>query len=72
MVHCWKGKRDWLEENGQLGSDEWLETYECDSSCMLESGHEGPHEFVRDDDIGITFPAVPTEHDSTFRATRDE
>jgi hypothetical protein len=27
----------------------------CSSTCMLEDGHEGPHEWTRDDQIFIRF-----------------
>lgn len=45
-VHCWEGGPD--TEDG------------CPTTCMLLDGHEGPHEFTRDDQIGITFaPSEP-------------
>ena len=40
--HCWEDGP--LEEDG------------CSTTCMLERGHEGPHEWTRDDQIGIFFP----------------
>ena len=59
MTHCWKGYLDWLDECGLLGSEEWAAAYECDATCMLPDGHDGPHEFVRDDQIGIHFEESP-------------
>ncbi len=55
MVHCWADKME------VLGIEKFYETLEDDnpegigSTCMLEDGHEGPHKFVRDDLIGVTF-----------------
>lgn len=50
--HCWHDGPSLLE---------WIEagkdSYEyVGSTCMLERGHDGPHEFTPDDQIGITFP----------------
>jgi len=47
-VHCW--------EDGPQTEDG------CSTTCMLIGGHEGPHEWTRDDQIGISFapdPALP-------------
>ena len=41
VPHCW--------EDGPETDDG------CSTSCMLMYGHEGPHEWVRDDHITITF-----------------
>jgi hypothetical protein len=41
IVHCW--------EDGPRTADD------VGTSCMLEMGHEGPHVWVRDDDIIIRF-----------------
>lgn len=51
MTHCWKGN----DEDIEFGSDEWAEAFLNPATCMLEAGHEGPHEFVPDSEIGVTF-----------------
>jgi hypothetical protein len=52
-AHCWASKLETLEEY----SPEWMKIYDggVDSSCMLWNGHEGPHEFVPDNEIGVEF-----------------
>lgn len=46
IVHCWEGGPQ--TEDG------------CSTTCMLLDGHEEPHEWTRDDQIGVSFaPAVP-------------
>jgi hypothetical protein len=40
-VHCW--------EDGPRTHDG------CGSTCMKEHGHDGPHQFVRDDEIMVQF-----------------
>lgn len=47
--HCW--------ESGPETEDG------CSTTCMLEDGHEGPHEWTRDDHIGITFPPTTTSEE---------
>lgn len=56
MVHCWQGRRDTLEYASQEYFDE-IET--CGHTCLLENGHDGPHEWTRDDEIMVTFVAPP-------------
>lgn len=41
VVHCW--------EDGPLDEDG------CSTTCMLEDGHAGPHEWFRDDQIIVSF-----------------
>lgn len=55
--HCWKDYRTHLEEIGKEYSPEWAATYDegGNSTCMLEHGHEGEHEWTNDHDIVITF-----------------
>jgi hypothetical protein len=55
--HCWKDYRAYVEELYGWGSHEWHETFEPGKSgtCMLETGHLGPHEFIPDEDIIIDF-----------------
>lgn len=43
VLRCW--------EDGPRTDDE------CGTTCMLEARHDGPHEWTRDDDIGIRFPS---------------
>lgn len=42
VLHCW--------QDGPQTDDG------CSTTCMLEDGHEGEHEWMRDDQIGINFP----------------
>lgn len=44
VVHCWQQGPD--AEDG------------CGTTCMLLDGHEGDHEWMRDDQITITFPPL--------------
>ena len=41
IVHCWEGGPD--TDDG------------CGQTCMLLLGHDGPHEWTRDDQIGVSF-----------------
>lgn len=55
MVHCWASKCDvvgWEEFYSHLEEDN---PEGIDSTCLLEDGHEGPHEWVRDDRFGVEF-----------------
>lgn len=59
-LHCWKGKREYVEETKGWGSPEYWDTYSDegdnrDGTCMLEAGHGGEHDFTPDDKIGVTF-----------------
>ena len=48
VVHCW--------EDGPHTDDG------CGTTCMLLDGHTGPHEWSRDDEIGVSFaPALPSK-----------
>lgn len=42
VVHCWVDGLDHADG--------------CGTSCMLPEGHQGPHEWTRDDEIIVTFP----------------
>jgi hypothetical protein len=46
-VHCW--------HDGPAEADGMSTT------CMELDGHEGPHKFVRDDTITISFPPLPSQ-----------
>lgn len=53
MTHCWANYLDTLE----FGSDEWAHAMASGESatCLLPDGHEGPHLWVPDSDIRVTF-----------------
>ncbi len=53
--HCWLDYRTFLETNGQGGSQEWLDTWNKNKTCMAMDGHDGPHEWVDDSDIVVEF-----------------
>jgi hypothetical protein len=57
MVHCWQGKR----EHTEFGSQEWHDTFldDGDGTCMLDDGHDGPHEFTPDSQIIVQFLDAP-------------
>ncbi len=45
VVHCWESGPE--EPDG------------CSTTCMLQDGHDGDHEWVRDDHIAISFAPAP-------------
>ncbi len=47
ILHCW--------EDGPRTEDD------CGQTCMLEAGHDGPHEWTRDDGIELTFAPAPED-----------
>lgn len=50
------------EELHGFGSQEWADAYnEPHATCMLEDGHEGPHEWTLDNEIMISFPSKEKE-----------
>lgn len=56
MTHCWKDKREWIEEeHGSLSPEMMADLFQNTATCMLEDGHAGPHEWTPDNDITITF-----------------
>jgi hypothetical protein len=60
-LHCWKDHGEYLEETYGYDSDEYRITWSPNwhsGTCMLPDGHEGPHDFTDDREIGITFAAV--------------
>ena len=64
VLHCWKGKREHMEDVFGWGSPEYWATYSDDGdnrdgTCMLEAGHTTPHDFTPDDKIGVAL--VPHE-----------
>lgn len=45
LIHCWEdGPRVEVDADLDIGS-----------TCMLLSGHDGPHEFTPDNKIGVHF-----------------
>lgn len=57
-LHCWMGKSLHIEKTFGFHSEQHIETYMddfVDGTCMLEAGHDGPHEFTPDSQIGVTF-----------------
>jgi hypothetical protein len=57
-LHCWtEGPR----------SDEWTDS-EMTTTCMLEAGHAGEHQWTRDDRITIAF-AAPNAPSRTLHET---
>lgn len=57
-MHCWKDHAEHIEELFGFHSDEHIATYADgwqSGTCMLEDGHDGPHEFTPDTDIGVKF-----------------
>ena len=70
MRHCWADEGaslEWL-------SDAWLEYWtrreggQSGGTCLLEAGHDGPHAWMRDDEIVVEFSALPpSEQDAVGR-----
>jgi hypothetical protein len=55
-VHCWKDQLEHVSETHGFGSDEWAECQlGSGGTCLLEHGHDGPHEFTPDDQFGVSF-----------------
>ncbi len=50
IVHCW--------EDGPQTDDG------CSTTCMLLDGHDGPHEWSRDDGIVLSFASELSSKDS--------
>lgn len=44
MSHCWMGGRIRQDDGEEYGA-----------TCLLDDGHEGPHEWTPDKDIRIAF-----------------
>jgi hypothetical protein len=58
MPICFISKWDWAEATYGPDSPEYLAVTEedCPSTCVLPKGHDGPHEWTRDDEVVFTFP----------------
>lgn len=52
-THCWASKADWLAEKHGINSIEHLDAVCNPGFCLLESGHDGPHKWVPDNEIII-------------------
>ena len=60
ILHCWKDKREHMEERYGIGSPQWTATFsKGNGTCMRRAGHSGRHMFVSDEHIGVTFTAPP-------------
>ena len=56
ILHCWKDSVEHAEELFGYGSDRYWEVFSMRiGTCMLSAGHEGPHSFTPDDEIGVIF-----------------
>jgi len=57
VLHCWHdgpSLLEWIEANPDCDPNEYV-----GFTCMLERDHDGPHEWTRDDQIGVTFAPKP-------------
>ncbi|MDY0059811.1 MAG: hypothetical protein RBU45_08385 [Myxococcota bacterium] len=64
-LHCWQDRLDWVWQKGaKLGSPEYLDAIEHPATCMLPAGHEGPHEWMPDEEIVIEVPLLDHERES--------
>ena len=63
-LHCWEDY-EWTLE---IGSPEWVEAKirGVGATCLLERGHEGPHQWTSDDQIVVRF--VEAEDESTTKS----
>ena len=55
MVHCWELKSEYMAEVYGENSEEYFDALVNEGICLLPAGHEGPHEFVPEDEVGIRF-----------------
>ena len=60
ILHCWKDRADHAADVHGWGSDEWAKAYVDNATCMRERGHDGPHDFVPDDQIVVSREAGET------------
>jgi hypothetical protein len=64
VVHCWQGKREWIEDTYGDTSDEYYDYMASDepsSTCMLLEGHDGPHAWTNGNEIVVRFKGEPTK-----------
>ena len=60
-AHCWMSESEHVHETFGENSPEAFALQAEDymsKTCMEWDGHDGPHRFVRDDQIAITFPPL--------------
>lgn len=60
-LHCWEDRAYWAEQTYGFASEEWAEAFLENGTCMLPAGHDGPHVFTPDTQIGVTFIAPADE-----------
>ena len=53
---CWEDWHSTLTEEEELKN-----IMEVSKTCLLESGHKGPHKWTDDDKFGIKFNEKPNE-----------
>ena len=54
-LHCWADEADYAANEHGWCSDEHIDVLRRgNGTCMLEAGHDGPHEWTPDADIEIT------------------
>jgi hypothetical protein len=58
MLHCWQGNVEEAERLHGFASDEWAEAMNRPSTCMLARDHAGPHKWMFDGDICVSFSAT--------------
>jgi len=57
MNHCWEDKAEYIRENYGK-TDAYYYAIEHNGTCMLEAGHEEPHDFIADENLVIDFNEV--------------
>lgn len=54
--HCWKDRTEYAAERFGFGSDQWAKAFaKGGGTCLLPSGHAGPHRFTSDSKIVVKF-----------------
>lgn len=64
VVHCWRGRREDIEERVGYLSDEYIAEAadpKPDGTCLLLDGHDGPHAFTPDSEITVRFSGGPPD-----------
>lgn len=57
-LHCWESKIDWIEQTYGDKSDQYYEYMASlvpSGTCLLPSGHDGPHAWTDDEEIVVRF-----------------
>lgn len=59
VLHCFEGKREYMEKKYGWFSTQHAATFEDggDGTCMRKRGHKGPHRWTPDDQIVVSFRA---------------